>query len=382
MTKAVYCTAPWNGLTIRENGIVRTCCNGISPLGDLKRESIETVEKSAVLTDIKQTLLQNKPHPNCQSCVDAERTSGFSSLRHHYNTFYPTINADIELKFIDIRWNNTCNLNCLYCGPQLSSTWADRLQIRSDRPVKPYQDELLDWILTKIDTVEEIMLVGGEPMLMKQNHVLFSKLPQNTKISIITNLSYDIEKLPCISDLLARPKDRIMWNISAENTHDKYEYIRSGAEWSQVERNLKFLVQHWPDTVSMDMVYCLFSAFDLPDTITKLSALGIKKILLSPVQGQKEITLGNMPREIKQQAKQLLIAAETLHKKSIRPRQDIELYPLVGVNDIIANLDTDTESVVSLDEFDSKIAWYDQWGPKKFNSLWPELADTVRKHLV
>ena len=38
---SVYCTAPFNGLTIREDGHVRTCCNGSISLGNLNYESIE-----------------------------------------------------------------------------------------------------------------------------------------------------------------------------------------------------------------------------------------------------------------------------------------------------------------------------------------------------
>jgi hypothetical protein len=53
------------------------------------------------------------------------------------------------------------------------------------RPVKSYQDDLLNFVLSKIDDVEEITLVGGETMLMKQNYQLFKHLPKKSKISII-----------------------------------------------------------------------------------------------------------------------------------------------------------------------------------------------------
>jgi MoaA/NifB/PqqE/SkfB family radical SAM enzyme len=35
----VYCTAPFNGLTIREDGHVRTCCSGINSLGNLNKDT-------------------------------------------------------------------------------------------------------------------------------------------------------------------------------------------------------------------------------------------------------------------------------------------------------------------------------------------------------
>ena len=115
------------------------------------------------------------------------------------------------------------------------------------------------------------MLVGGEPMLMKQNHVLFQTLPDNCQISIITNLSYDLERLQCINDLLKRPRDKIIWNVSMENTGEQFEYVRNGGNWQQVEKNFKFLMKHWPTTVSINMVYSLFSALNLYQTIQHLS---------------------------------------------------------------------------------------------------------------
>jgi radical SAM protein with 4Fe4S-binding SPASM domain len=378
MTK-VYCTAPWNGITIREDGTVKTCCNGLASLGNLNTSSINDIEKSTVLAEIKNALITNTPHKNCQSCRQADLISGYSSLRDHYNTSYPTINEN-GLCFVDLRWNNTCNLHCLYCSPDFSSTWAEKLNVVSERPVKSYQDELLEWLLTKIDSIKEIMLVGGEPMLMKQNYVLFSKLPKNTRISIITNLSYDITKLPCLPDLLNRPVENIIWNISLENIGKKFEYIRSGAEWDIVEKNLIFLIKHWPETVGIAAVYCLFSAFDLPTTVQRLNSLGIKKIKLNPVGGHKTINVSYLPTEIKQQAKDALILAAQLHKNSIHP-DDVDFYPLQGVNEIISGLDN-TVPTMSLKEFQDKIDWYDQWATLSFSDVWPELFASIKEKLI
>jgi radical SAM protein with 4Fe4S-binding SPASM domain len=379
MTTNVYCTAPWNGITIREDGAVRTCCIGADSLGNLNETSIQDIEKSPVLEEIKNSLLNNTPHKNCRACHQADLVSGYSSLRDHYNTAYPTINED-RLSFVDLRWNNTCNLHCLYCSPGASSTWAEKLNVVSLRPVKPYQDELLEWVLNKIDTIKEIMLVGGEPMLMKQNYVLFSTLPKDTQISIITNLSYDITKLPCLPDLLSRPAENILWNISLENIGQKFEYIRSGAEWELVEKNLKFLIKHWPDSVSIAIVYCLFSAFDLPVTIQQLNSLGIKKIKLNPVEGHKTINVAYLPTDIKQQAKDSLILAAELHRNSINPN-DVDLYPLNGVDEIIAGLDKKVDPI-SLQTFQDKINWYDQWGTLSFSDLWPDLSKSIIEKLI
>jgi hypothetical protein len=70
-------------------------------------------------------------------------------------------------------------------------------------------------------------------MLMKQNYELIAKLPSSARISILTNLSYDLQRLPCIENLLARPRENTIWNISCENIGQQFEYVRSGAEWNK-----------------------------------------------------------------------------------------------------------------------------------------------------
>ena len=379
----VYCTAPFNGLTIREDGHVRTCCIGKTSLGNLNDMPIESIERSRTLQDIQKDMLSNSPNlKNCVGCLNLEKNSGLASLRQMYLREFPSTNDNsLALKFIDIRWNNTCNLGCLYCSKTFSSVWETRLQETRSTVQKPYQDDLLSWILDRVHHVEEIMLVGGEPMLMKQNYKLFRYLPINSRISIITNLSYDLESLPCIDNLLRRPTDKIIWNISMENVGEKFEYVRSGASWKQVEKNLKFLKKHWPETVSVNMVYSIFSAFDLEETIGYFNSIGVKKYSLAPVDDHPEINLSNFPKEIQSLAADILDNVQKQHKESLHP-EDQNLYPLQGANEIMSSLRDDLPNkFITLDKFVNKIDWYDRWSEKKFETLWPEINDLIHKSL-
>ena len=366
---SVYCTAPWNGLTIRENGEVKTCCVGRTTLGNLNTDSIQAIESGNILSSLRESMLQTKPDlDNCRDCIEHESRSGLSSLRQHYLTHYPNID-NLQLQFLDIRWNNTCNLGCMYCSPLFSSTWVDRLSIdKKITPVRPYQDQLLEWILERSDHVKEIMLVGGEPMLMKQNYALLKRLPQDCRISIITNLSYDLEHLPCIDSLLSRPADCVVWNVSLENTGQQFEYVRNGANWLQVENNLKYIANRWP--VSINIVYSIFSAFGLVDTIKTLHQLGIKKFMFMPVGGVPEIDIFRMPEAIKLAASKELESAVRWHTESLHP-EDRDLYPMVGVEPLLASLQLPTLNPITREEVKNKIKWFDSWNTGRFEDLWP-----------
>jgi hypothetical protein len=382
--KSVYCTAPWNGLTIRENGHVRTCCSGQKSLADLNVEWVDNIENSPILKEIQSAMLNGKPDlENCNSCIEQEKINGHSTLRNHYNTFYPEFDPhQISLKFIDVRWNNTCNLSCMYCSPLFSSTWNDKLKENGLRPVKPYQDELLFWILNRVSHVKEILLVGGEPLLMKQNYELLKVLPNDCQISIITNLSYDLKNLPCLPDLLKRPADKIMWNISAENTYKQFEYVRQGAKWNQLEENIKFLHQHWENTLTMNMVYSMFNALDLLEIIKVFKSLGLQKFNLLPINDNKGMVVSFMPQPIRQVASQILNQVVEYHTNSLHP-EDKNLYPIQGIEQLSVHLENNNKSqLISRLEFQKQIQWYDQWSTVHFQELWPNVIALTDQHLI
>jgi hypothetical protein len=165
-----------------------------------------------------------------------------------------------------------------------------------------------------------------------------------------------------------------------ENVRRKFEHVRSGASWEQTKKNLKLLLQHWPETVSINMVYNLFSAFDLCETVQELHAIGIKKINFFNVYENNTINLFNMPTEIKQLALQELKAAKQWHTDALHP-EDQDLYPWVGADELIKQLNTPTPTPITLCEFESKMQWYDSWSAEKFSNLWPEINQLIRTYL-
>lgn len=379
----VYCTAPWTGLTVREDGYVRTCCVGTKLLGNLSETSMPEILKSQSLKEIQQNMLSGKPdQENCRVCIDLEKQTGLASQRAHYNLFYPDFAEDqLKLKSLDIRWNNACNLGCMYCSPTFSSIWQDRLKIKREPVTKPYQDDLLQWILDRSPEIDEVMLVGGEPMLMKQNYELLNRLSDQCKISIITNLSYNLPSLPCTPKLLSRPRLNTKWNVSLENTGHQFEYVRNGGEWALIEHNLRYLSQHWPETISINFVYSMFSAFDIVETIKTFHRFGIKKINMFPINDTPNMDVFNMPNIIRKKAAQELESARNWHFENLHS-EDRDFYPIQGIDAIFDQLvESSKPAAVTLKMFKDQINQYDQYNKQKFQDLWPNVIDLVEKYL-
>lgn len=163
----------------------------------------------------------------------------------------------------------------------------------------------------------------------------------------------------------------MVWNVSLENTGKQFEYVRNGASWSQVEHNLKYIASRWP--VSISMVYSVFSAFDLLDTVKSLHELGIKKFNFMSVGGVPEIDVFGMPESVKLAASAELESAIKWHTESLHP-EDRELYPMNGVEQLLAALQLPTLNPITQEQFVNKIKWFDSWNTERFEDLWPNAA--------
>jgi organic radical activating enzyme len=195
------------------------------------------------------------------------------STRKWFNESTPVEIKNIEqfeLQMIDIRWSNHCNLRCLYCRPENSSKIAEFLGIKEKLSNRSCQEEILKLINDNILTIKEVYMLGGEPLLIKENSQLLDLLTDQ-HITVFTNLSLDYNKNEIFKKLLDKPN--VNWEISLEHTGDKFEFIRNGASWYRVLQNINEL-KRLNKRYSFAMQYCIYSALDLYSILQELRLLG------------------------------------------------------------------------------------------------------------
>ena len=334
------------------------------------------------LDKIKKDLTDNHYNDNCETCYNLEKHSGTATLRNHFNLHYPEI--DKGLQFLEVRWSNLCNLTCVYCGSTQSSSWEDKLNPHKVKTIRnSYDIELEEWILSKSEQIHELILVGGEPLLMKQNFALLQKISDSARLLIITNLSYNLINNPCAELLFKRPVDNTLWNISVENYGDKFEYIRTGAKWTQFENNLKLLVERAPNTVNLLMVYGIFSALNLLDTVKMYHSLGVKKIQINMLGGNPALDLFNFPSSIIKIARDQLQQVLEWQKETYSI--DYDLYKCYDIEPILTKLNeiiyNNSHVIISKSKFIEEIEKYDRWTKRKFSDLWTDEYNLIMKEL-
>ena len=262
-----YCAAPWRGLHINPQGDVKTCCAGNpNMLGNLNQHDIIEILNSSKIKEIRGNLSQGIAHKYCSNCVNAERLDGRSERAWHND-----VNADFDYAtagdqyhypvIVDVRWNTTCNLSCNYCGESCSSKWAGIKGIPFKSGTRSYYDSVCNFLAQHHEHIHEVALVGGEPLLLPENDRLLDVIPKDAIVTLITNLSVDLDNNKIFQKLSKR--NRVGWSMSFDNTEARLEYVRHGANWTTIKENLVKIRQlmssqgHWG---GIHAVYNMYNA--------------------------------------------------------------------------------------------------------------------------
>ena len=374
--KKVYCTAPFNSLTIREDGIVRTCCSGTEVLGDLNVESIDSIYKTnPVILNIRTELLEGKIPKNCNFCYQQELNSE-TSIRQLYDRFPST---DVNLVFLDIRWNTLCNLTCIYCSELFSSSWASKQNsVRTCKGSKDYNKDLLAWILENSEDLQEVMLVGGEPLLMKENKTFLEHIKDDINVSLITNLSYDLKKNPNAKILVDKFKN-VSWNVSAENTGLQLNYVRHGIDYQLFEENLQYLKDNNCNVKSL-IVYGIFSSFSLSTTVKKFVKLGIVDFQISIVTANPVLDLFNYSREILKKARRELINTIKWFDKNATSSQSSASFNLL-LKKLDNQISQNASSQITKEQFLLEIDNYNKFNSLRFEDVFEKEYELIIKNV-
>jgi len=250
VVKTDYCSAIDCALHIEFSGNVRPCCSAKFGFGNVTVDDIDTIRSRQV---------QSKEL--CETCEIIEEQSPVTSQRYTFNNTYG-VRENKDLKNIDIRWSNICNLSCRYCDTYSSSKW--RMLFNRPKNNDSWSDNLLEDLKNRLHTVDSVFLVGGEPLLQKPNLRLLDMLDPSTNIDILTNASVNFNK-NAIYEKLKKFKN-INWNLSFDNVGDRFEYVRAGGDWSRLCMNLEILKDDFGvNNITFHPIYHIWNATRLQE---------------------------------------------------------------------------------------------------------------------
>jgi MoaA/NifB/PqqE/SkfB family radical SAM enzyme len=222
----------------RPNGSVTACCfNRSYELGHYPGNTIKEIWQGARTISLSNYLQKNDFSHGCERCKvswDSENLmgAGFSLYeRHPINKNYPTL--------LEFELNNTCNLECVMCFGEFSSS------IRRNRDKLPalemkYDDKFVTQLEEFIPYLKEAKFLGGEPFLIKIYYKIWEKIIEINPDCVIDIQTNATILNSGIKDLLERGRFRIGVSIDSQ-TKEIYEKIRVNSNYEIVKSNLEYL---------------------------------------------------------------------------------------------------------------------------------------------
>ena len=264
-----FCMMPWLHLHAFPDGRAYPCCFALDqyPVGDLNKDSMETVFNSKDMKKMRLNMLDDKPSRQCTKCYDQEK-SGFFSLRLSSNKHFGHNigmvdntngdgSADFVIKYWDIRFSNLCNMACRSCGTWFSSNWyEEHKKLTGEFPphakimkVGRSSNDMWEQMLESFDYAEQFYFAGGEPLIMEEHYRILKELDKRKMyhVRLIYNTNFSKLKFKDLDVLeLWNKFDSVSVGASLDAEGKRGEFMRKGTIWKDAVANRKKMLEICP----------------------------------------------------------------------------------------------------------------------------------------
>lgn len=301
------CRLKWSWSTLYLNTGTTASCHRASE-SILTNENFFNFHNTERKIIDRQTMLEGKwPGHGCEYCRDTELEGAQSDRQFQLtvpNEYPESLDSNpnqVETypTTLEVFFNNTCNLACIYC----KATFSSRIETEDKKFGYPlveladgydsdkgrYKDFVplfWSWLDRGYDKLLHFNVLGGEPLIQDDLYKLLDYINEhpnpNLTLNIITNLMVKketiIEFVNKARQILAnRHLKRIMILASVECWGSEQEYIRYGFNCKTFEENIEYLLdQKFLDLNLLSTVNAL-SINSMPELAEKVKKWNTKK---------------------------------------------------------------------------------------------------------
>jgi sulfatase maturation enzyme AslB (radical SAM superfamily) len=340
------CDFPWIHLSTFPQGNCTVCCvadhagknNGHSwnkkLLGGketltVERNTISEIVNCDNYRTIRLDMLHGKIPPACNGCHAVEEAGGqsrrqketirnldFESLTSKDGSIAP------DLRHIELRLGNYCNLKCRTCNADSSTSWiADYYKLKDTVKLASGYHEIksnpvfsFDWVddenfynklLEASPNLEQIHISGGEPFLVPKHFYWLERLVAEGRTNIAihyhTNLNYNFEKIKPALDLLTKFKE-VRISFSIDDVQERNTYIRSLSDWDLTIKNLRLFLENYKFIYRVTQTVNVYNFLYVEELEQFLNNSGIPVIVqLNHVHSPDYLMSNALPKEVRQQ---------------------------------------------------------------------------------
>ena len=307
------CLAKWKQVSLHlTTGHTNSCYH--PPLHQIELSDIKHnpagLHNTAYKKSQRQIMLRNERPGECQYCWNMEDLGKMSD--RHYRSGEPWAAVDFEAirnsngsedaipSYVEVNFNNACNLKCSYCSPQFSSSWGDEVQRHGAYPTatphnapehftgsrrviparehNPYVEAFWSWWPKLYPHLRHFRMTGGEPLMDKNtyrvfDYVLAAPHPE-LHLNVTSNFSVEdslFEKyLDYVKRLCNTNIEHFMQYVSLDSGNGfQAEYIRHGMDSQRVVSNVNRYLHEVPSRNSLTFII----------TMNNLSVTGFREYM-------------------------------------------------------------------------------------------------------
>lgn len=349
-----FCIYPFTHLATKTEGTFKLCCRS-EPISSVQETSAIDLWNSDKYKSIRQQMLRGEKPAECQDCWNLE-SLGTRSMRQRalrpfpgsrWSTYSPLLDEVDESgavpylpKTLELKLSNLCNLKCRMCHPVDSSSWvsdwndisdlmkkynqwayssAEKMNVTKKPLISGFQDQEQWWrdFESMVQSIDLIEFAGGEPLMDPLHYrILDLLLPRASQIHLkySTNLTTLQFKGTSVFNWWQKFKGVSVY-ASIDGIHEVYDYIRTGSQFSIVEKNLQ-TIQNTPnlpiDELAVACTIQVYNVFQLPQIIEYFTKNNIR-FHSHRVTAPTFLNTQVLPTSLKEKAtEQILKYSETL----------------------------------------------------------------------
>ena len=323
------CILPWMHIATDASGAIRVCCSSDININKTRRADGSVYKifdtdatdswHSSTMTDIRKEMLEGKKPSMCKNCyieeslkIDSARIMANKKWMFEYEK---TITPLRDIKYIDIRLGNLCNLKCRMCYPGSSSKWVNEFYLVDNSFNSstfdynamnwPNNNEYIHTIKKISTTIREISLTGGEPTLIEKQYELYDYLiseglAKNIALRYNTNCT-NIQ--PQMIEYWKKFK-QVSVSLSIDAIGSLHRYIRHPAKWELVEKNIiRYKELHDKNLIHMCIIPTvqIYSIFAIDKLLDYFYNMGVtdNDIYLGMLNSPSHLNIQTLPPELK-----------------------------------------------------------------------------------
>jgi len=308
---STFCIKPFTEICNTANGGLKLCCQASKttvPPSELNGSLAETFHTNANMIEIRRQMQAGERVDACLKCYRWEKSTG-TSPRHMYNMQMLEYDPEIidnaytqpgytQVKTLDIKFGNKCNLACVMCDPTNSSLIAlertknnlpkslDDSKMTNGKHIKQthieFSDDEFENIKKLAPSIISIKSTGGEPMLLPGFGKLLEYLVENgysKNIDFRTVTNGTVDSTQWLHLMNQFKQFKIAWSIDAVG--ESYNYIRWPGKWSSVSEKHKRVMQSIQENnykniiINFSIAISVFNVHQCGDIIRYAHKLGI-----------------------------------------------------------------------------------------------------------